>query len=248
MADGQEELYRATVIVTGEREETRIPGLRSAFETMMSKVSGQPDIASNAKFAHWSSMVPSFVWSYTYHDRFFGRPIHDEQGTRDRPFDLTVQFEPSAINDILADMNEKAWPEPRPILATVIEVKWPTRRYMLSVNGRQGIDQRESLLNASRRFGVPIALVSPDASAVGAEADSFVPMDEATLEKIAKASGTQHVLVGQIAWSENDLGWVGTWQLWSETYSERWSVRGVSFDAAFRDAIGGAAQVLSHRS
>jgi len=31
-----------------------------------------------------------FVRAFSYRDQFFGKPIRDEQGTRDRPFDLTV--------------------------------------------------------------------------------------------------------------------------------------------------------------
>jgi hypothetical protein len=53
------------------------------------------------------------------------------------------------------------------------------------------------------------------------------------------------VLVGQLTWDDEELGWVTEWRLEAEGRSHRWQMRGVTFDEAFRRGIGGAAQVLS---
>ena len=42
-----------------------------------------------------------YVASFTYRDRLEGIPIHDEQGTYDRPHDLTVNVDPAKIDAAL---------------------------------------------------------------------------------------------------------------------------------------------------
>ena len=53
-------------------------------------------------------------------------------------------------------------------------------------------------------------------------------------------------LEGKLVWSDNDFGWNADWRLVQEG-KERgtWSVRGVSFDDAYRAGVGGAAELLS---
>ena len=46
-------------------------------------------------------------------------------------------------------------------------------------------------------------------------------------------------------WSDEALGWIADWRLTFAGQSYAWRVSGVSFDDAFRNALRGAAQVLS---
>ena len=48
-----------------------------------------------------------------------------------------------------------------------------------------------------------------------------------------------------MVWNEQALGWVADWRLGSRDESYGWQVRGVGFDDAFRNAMAGAAQILS---
>jgi hypothetical protein len=240
------ELYRASMIVTGEREETRFPAIEECFAMAMAKASGNRDIVDNPKFQQWASRARSFVWSYTYHDRLFGRQIHDEQGTRDRPFDLTVQFDKAMLDEALADMGEKPWPSPRPKLLVLIGVKDMAKSYILAEGETQGQDLREAFEDASERFGFPIVFAGT--SALDAERITYGTLaapDQTALQKIAESRGADYVLTGHLDWDSKALGWVGTWRLNLIAKSPTWTISGVNFDAAFRDAVGGAAQVVS---
>jgi hypothetical protein len=62
---------------------------------------------------------------------------------------------------------------------------------------------------------------------------------------LARDSGADIPLSGTLTWSDSDLGWDADWQMKSESVSYRWQAHRVSFDDAFRSAIGGAAQILS---
>jgi hypothetical protein len=46
-------------------------------------------------------------------------------------------------------------------------------------------------------------------------------------------------------WNDQELGWATEWQMEWQGRPHRWQLRGVTFDEAFRRAIGGAAQILS---
>jgi len=234
-------LYRATVIVTGEREETRLPGIAECFDQAMAKVSGNPGIAALPGFAVWRARARSMAWSYTLHDRLFGRPIHDEQGSRDRPFDLTVQFDEVMSNKVLAALGEKPWPLPRPKLLVLIGIKDMVRNYVLVDGAAQGQDQRAAFANASERFAVPILFAKP-AGLQGLSYDAVMTADTLSLLDVAHRLGADAVLTGHLDWSAKDHGWIGTWRL---DGGAPWSITGVNFDAAFRDAIGGAAFRLS---
>jgi uncharacterized protein len=245
-AEGAGPLYRASVIVTGAREETRYPAIAQCFEMVMAKVTGNPDISANPAFADWASRARAFVWSYTYHDRLFGRQIHDEQGTRDRPFDLTVQFDDKMIAAAAAAMGEKLWPEPRPSLAIVVGVNNNFRTYVLAKGQELGSDQRAAFEDASTRFGVPIVFPSVEQlAAAGISYENIMRADSQNLSGLAKTVGAHAALIGHLDWRDNDHGWIGTWHLNRGTGSPAWSIRGVNFDAAFRDAVGGAAKLLS---
>jgi len=63
--------------------------------------------------------------------------------------------------------------------------------------------------------------------------------------KVAQLSDSELPLVGDLQWSDAALGWVATWKLKAGGRNYRWSVSGVNYDEAFRNAVRGAARVLS---
>lgn len=239
-------LYSATTIVTGEREETRYPGFVACFRDVLVRVSGDPRLASHPGIGELEVRARSFVWSYSYHDRYFGKPIADEQGTRDRPFDLTVQFDRKMIDTALASLGAHPWPEPRPRLVIAVGVRNTARTYMLASDSDLGSLQREAFFDASRRYALPIRF--PEAAAFVAAGIDHAALDKpgsVSLAGLAGSTGAGHILSGQLNWSEADLGWIGAWRLDTPGKAVTWQVRGVNFDAAFRNAIGGAARYLS---
>jgi hypothetical protein len=46
-------------------------------------------------------------------------------------------------------------------------------------------------------------------------------------------------------WNDRELGWATEWQMEWQGRPHRWQFRCVTFDKAFRRAIGGAAQIPS---
>ncbi|MEI9411986.1 MULTISPECIES: DUF2066 domain-containing protein [unclassified Mesorhizobium] len=236
-------LYRSSVIVTGDREETRVPSIPEGFELAAQKLTGNPDIAQNPAFASLATGAPGMVWSYTYHDRMFGTPIHDEQGTRDRPFDLTFQFDRKRMDHAMAVLGEKPWLGARPKLALVVEVTDMARSYVLAADGVHGSDLRASFEDASARFAIPIIFANEaDLSALAQENLDALPLE--TLASLKSRLGADAILVGHLDWETKEPGWHAVWSLPFSPEDTKWEVGGVNFDAAFRNAIGGAAKRL----
>jgi len=246
MAATGADLYRTKVTVTGQGEANRIVGFGVCLEDVLIKASGAQKLAGDRRLAAYKPKAKDLVRTYSYRDQFSGKPIRDEQGTRDRPYDLTVEFEESRIDDILKALGLKPWLSHRPSLAVFVEMEQGPRNYIVTMDGTQSDLQRDALLAAADKRGMDIVLPSTAAlaksSITGAElrTPSF-----SALAPVAAEQGGEVVLVGRLVWDDRELGWATQWQIDWHGQAHRWQIRGVTFDEAFRRGIGGAAQILS---
>jgi hypothetical protein len=240
------DLYRAKPIVTGTGEKNRQIGFALAFEDVLVKVSGDPRLIGDRRVAELARNAGAMVQEFRYRDRMEGIPIHDEQGSHDRPHDLTTIFDPQKIDAALASLGSKPWTEPRPTITLLLGVRNDDRTFVLASDGERGIDMRDSLQSASVKAAIPANL--PDSAALvaaGITEETLPTADPELLDKLAKAAGSDYALIGSLVWSDEDLGWIANWTIASKGQSYNWEIRGVSFDDAFRNAIRGVAQVLS---
>ena len=246
VAAAANDLYRAQAFVTGQGETERARGFALCFEAVLVKVSGDPRLARDPAAARLAAQASDFVIGFDYHDRMSGIPVHDEQGTRDRPFDLTVAFDPQKIDGALRSLGRTTWPEPRPRLAVILGVRDATASYVLSEDGERGLGQRQSLAAAAAQHGLPLVL--PSSARLAAEHVTYgglSSLSSSRLRSVAKANGGAAALVGTLVWTEAALGWTTHWRLRWHGREHRWQIRGVSFDDAFRNGIDGAMAVLS---
>src|SRR5262245_33167874 len=65
-------LYQARTIVTGQREETRGPGLERCLEDVLVKVSGDPLVLADPAIAGMKAHAASYVAGFRYRDRMEG--------------------------------------------------------------------------------------------------------------------------------------------------------------------------------
>ncbi len=221
MATAADDLYRAQAIVTGQGEANRIVGFASCLEDVLIKVSGAQKLAA-------------------------GTPTRDEQGTRDRPYDLTVDFDETKIDDLLKALHIKPWPSHRPVLAVFVEMQQGLKSYMVTADADRAAIQRESLLAAAARRGMTVVL--PSAAALAESSINGAEFGTTTSSKfgsVAARQGGEVALIGRLVWDDRELGWTTQWRIDWQNRTHRWRIRGVTFDEAFRRAIGGAAQILS---
>lgn len=239
-------LYQAVAIVTGTGEVNRRLGLAMCLEEVLVKVSGDGRLVGDRRIAALARQAGTLVTKFSYRDRFAHRPINDEQGTRDRPHDLTVDFDPAKIDAELARLGRRPWIEPRPRLVVFLGVNNGAVGYVLAGDGERGAEQRDSLAAAARQVALPMTLPNQAAlTSAKATYETLSTVDPAMLDSAAKSLGGDLPLVGRLIWNDAARGWVAEWRFAFGGKFYRWQIRGVSFDDAFRNGMRGAAQVLS---
>jgi hypothetical protein len=115
-------LYTTRAVVTGNDERSRPLGFRLCFEDVLVKLSGDANIVSDRRFEGLAASAGQYISTFSYRDRFEGKPVHDEQGTYDRPHFLTCQFDPRKIDGVLKALGRKPWLGRRPRL---VMGPWP---------------------------------------------------------------------------------------------------------------------------
>jgi uncharacterized protein len=244
--DSLEDVYTTRAVVTGKDERNRPLGFKLCFEDVLVKVSGDASIVSDSRFETVAASAGQYVSTFSYRDRLEGKPVHDEQGTYDRPFFLTCHFDPQKIASVLKALGRTPWLGHRPRLTMVVVVHGRTNSGILSSDGAFDADMREALANAARRYGLPVGLPSVatlQSNQISLDTAAIAPRDR--LLKVAQLSDSELPLVGDLQWSDAVFGWVAVWSIEARGRRYRWSVSGVNYDEAFRNAVRGAARVLS---
>jgi uncharacterized protein len=240
------DLYQCRAFVTGQGDAERARGFGLCLEAVLVKISGDPRLLGDPRLAQMKQEAAQFVASFTYHDRMAGLPLHDEQGTRDRPFDLTIAFDPPKIDAAVHKLGVAPWPLPRPVLAVVLGVRDARRAYVLTEDGERGLGERLSLRDAAAQRGIQIVL--PKARLAAEQRVTYAGVVAASASRrraLAEAIGGDAGLSGSLVWSEAARGWTARWRLAWQGRDYRWRITGVSFDDAFRDALDHAAAILS---
>jgi hypothetical protein len=240
------DLYQARTIVTGQRPETRIPGMVRCLAQVLVRVSGDPRLAEHAMLADVAKSPEAAVKTYRYRDLYAARPIRDEQGTRDRPYEMTVEYDPAKIDAILASMGSRPWLAERPRLVVFLAVHHIATNFMLDTMVDPGQLMRESFKDASWSAAMEVVIPSPDTLAkAGLTVDGAPGTKLSALLPFVDRKVGQVPLAGTLDWSRQLLAWKAEWRLAVDGTEHRWGIAGVNFDAAFRNGVGGAAQILS---
>lgn len=239
-------LYIGRTITTGISEEHRPAALARCFIDVLVKASGDPGLATDRSALAMAEHAAGFVNSFRYRDRLEGRPIHDEQGTRDRPHDLTVEFEPNLIDGALRSLGSRPWGAERPRVLLVVFVRFGEVAYVLTRDEPRGEYQREALQAASEQIGLPIILPKGvDLPGVRVPKDHPITLSFGEAQDLANASGADRVVTGSMVFSNEALGWLAEWRLHEPAATVQWKSTGVNYDEAFRVVVRGSAQVLS---
>ena len=133
--DSLDDVYTTRTVVTGKDERNRPLGFKLCFEDVLVKASGDASIVSDGRFETLAAGAGQYVSTFSYRDRLEGKPVHDEQGTYDRPHFLTCRFDPQKIDSVLKTLGRKPWLEHRPRLVMLVAVHGRKNSGILSRDG-----------------------------------------------------------------------------------------------------------------
>ncbi|MBS0534487.1 MAG: DUF2066 domain-containing protein [Proteobacteria bacterium] len=241
-----DDIYTAQAVVTGKDERNRPLGFKLCFEDVLVRASGDVTILDSKRVPALSARAGDYIDTFSYFDRLSGRPLHDEQGSYDRPHFLTCHFNPAKIDNVLASLGRRTWKGKRPVLAMIVTVHGRKGDGVLAKDGAFDPDMRESLGNAVQRYGLNVVLPAAEplrANGVTPAADAKVVAAKA--EALAKVAGADQPLTGDLTWSDKAHGWIATWRISARGRQFVWSASGINYDEAFRVALRGAMRALS---
>lgn len=240
----QEDLYKAETIVTGTGLSERMRGFRIGVEDVIVKLTGDASLAETPEAGNVAVKAADLIADFTYEDRMKNLPIHDEQGTRDRPHYLRMRFDPAKFDAALAQAGLTKWTGERPTLAVWLGISEPRGNYVLAREGA-GYGQREVLKDASKKRGIPILLPAENQTAVTYEAIAKPDLD--ALRQASKELGGNGILYGRLDF-DGDVHWNTSWTVAGDGVEASWTMNGVTFDAALKGAIEQAAAAYAKHS
>lgn len=218
----QDGLYSVTVIVTGrDNLAERARGIREALPRVLTKVGAGADLAVERGLV---GAAESFVAGFGYRDRKEGIEISDEQGTRERSFELTVHFDPGKIDAALRDLGVEPWRGPRPEIGVELTIADGASRYRLTQASQKGYGQRMALADAAAALGLSVRL--PEAGDAGLKA----PVR----------------LEGQMSVTAEGY-WDTQWHVRGPGVADSFVVTGATFDVSIGEALRRTARALAAR-
>jgi hypothetical protein len=222
---------------------SRPAGLERCVRDILVKVAADPGLAEDPRVLALGERSIAMVEDFAYLDRMIDVPTHDEQGTRDRPYDLVGHVDPTKIAETLRGLGLKPWVVARPMLLVLVNVQRADVQFDLTADGGPGERQRQALLAAGETYGMRVAVPTVEQRAV----IDTAKLDLGRLGPM-NARGGLVVLIGSMIWSDPDNGWNCTWHATLDGQVRTWTIRGVSFDEGFRSGVGGAAHAAASRA
>lgn len=233
------DLYKATAIVTGTDMRSRPTGFARCLREVLVKVSGEPRLRNDPRTSGLAAHADALVASFDYVDQMAGIKVHDDQGTYDRSYNLTVRFDPVRIDEALSELGERPWRGERPVVVPVLAVRGFAASYLLSAENPAGAEQRASFANAAGEYGMKLRIPTEAEFAAWGVIMGRFPSPQAA------PSPDQVIVAGTLEFREAPPGWAGSWRMRWHGVEYAWRIGGVNFDEAFRSVVRGALRVVS---
>jgi len=235
------DLYQATVIVTGTDMRSRPTGFARALRQVLVKLSGETRLRNDARLDPFAVHADRFVASFGYKDQMAGIKVHDDQGTYDRSYDLTVRFDPARIDKLLADLSERPFGGERKPILPILRVRGVTgATYLVSTEAPQAADQRVSFFNAGILYGTEIEVPrDKELAALSVSVVQFPP-------ELGEAEPSRMLVSGTLDFQEGEpIGWVASFHTRFQGADYAWGIKGANFDEAVNEMTRGALRLMS---
>lgn len=241
-ADGND-FYTANAIVTGTDLRQRPWGFAQCLREVLVKLSGNPRLQDDPRAVELAEHADRFVAAFDYVDLMAAYKKKDDQGSYDRPHRLTVHFDPAKVDAALARLGETPWRGERPVVVPVLLVHGPKPPpYLLTAEEPRAAEQRGSFVDRAGELGLAVHIPSAAELVAWQIAAASFPLPEGEPPYLQPGKA---VVLGRLDWNEALPGWIGAWRLRWRGADYGWGIKGVNYDVAFRDIVGGVMLLAS---
>lgn len=217
-----DDLYQASVPVSGQDEEQLDEAYQAGLEHVLVRVSGDRDVLSQEGIGSYLDNARSLLDSWQ---------VESGQDGADR---LQMVFSRSAVNQALADTGAAVWGANRPLTLAWIAVQDGGDRGLLVETGEASEQGWSSLIRQQARDrGLPLVLPPADRAS-----DRTLLSDVwgQFMYQVSRASsGIDHELLAVVRVSRRNGGWQASWHYQGQDISQSSTV-----SAGSPDALAGA--------
>lgn len=235
VADNLDELFVAETEVADEGSTTRNRALSTLLAEVLVRVSGNPDIASQADGRALLDAAPSLVRQYRY------RSVENGGATVRL---LNARFDRSSTERMMRERNLPVWTR-RPQVLLWLATERGGKRELFSLE--QNAEARAALLQRARQLGMPLQLPLMDLE----DQAQLTPADlwsdyRPGIELASARYPHQVVLTGRLS-AAGSQRWKGNWSLIDGEQVSGFRTPAASLNGAFESALGQAQQLLAAR-
>jgi len=228
-------LYEAQVVVTSQTPAAREAGLAQALRVVLSKLSGQADVLTDPALESALSIAGDLVENQSYRQQQVAS-VSGAPGFRTL---LVARFRQLDVDDLLATLGLKLWPQPRPQPVLWLAIDDGSGPRLVGV---QQANAARSLLDQATQRGFSLGLPQGSASEQ-ALANALWRQDSAAVQRAAMVYESPMQLLGKLYRSGS--GWTADWIfIDSGVELARWSSQDTDPRRAMAEGANGAANAL----
>ena len=198
------DVYSADISIANQSPHSRQKAIEEALEAVLVKVSGDAALKADPMLAQLRAKASTLVEEFSY------RQIPPEQQStiNDSAYILHVQFQPQAVQALLAEMGRDAWHGQRPLILVWLATKDPQQQKHLLTD-----DEQNPVVAAIKQMmqarGLPMIFPVLDLSSLSViSAETVWQGDIVTLSQMAERYATQTQFILRVQ-PDDVRGWRG---------------------------------------
>jgi hypothetical protein len=224
-----ESLYQGQVSVASQSQEEQNHAIQAALLQVLTKVSGNNLIANNAEIKSHLNDAAKWVLQVGY----------------PQPHLLSVNFDPSGINELLRQVNLPIWGQNRPLIVAWIEFESPG--HPAEIISSDSVNEVMTLLKYSaEQHGLPMLFPLMDITDINqVTVNDIRTMAIPTLTNAAKRYAGDIILIGKIIQEKNNF--TTQWRLVLNNNQWDWNLSGQTLNQVFSILMDNTMSTLASR-
>jgi hypothetical protein len=241
-ANQVQQLYQAAVPVSGQSAQSRADGIRSAFASVIVKVSGDRGLLNHPEIPGILNKASAYVQQYRY-KALESSAVETAPDSADRL--LWVRFDERAVNRLLRESGVPVWGGARPSILVWLGQEQGRRRDLLSLEWERQLRESLNSVGTSRGISFLWPLMDMEDRNAIRVSDLWGGFEE-TIRRASERYQPDVILVGRMA-QQGSSSWRGEWLLYLPDKVNRWQTSANAKVALASEGLNQAVDTLALR-